>query len=128
MLFHKFIIISKIYIFFSGLYYAEFSARMPRAGSAYIYSYVTMGEFVGFFTGWTIILKYMMDSAVTVRYLSYFINAVFYAIEDFFETRVPITIKNLLSYLSLSFPNIIAFVLTLIFSGNKKIFLFNQPN
>ena len=51
-------IISAVGCAFSGLCYAEFSAMVPVAGSAYTYAYATMGEFIAWIIGWDLILEY----------------------------------------------------------------------
>lgn len=48
---------------FAGLCYAEFSAMIPVSGSAYSYSYATLGEFIAWFIGWNLILEYTVAPA-----------------------------------------------------------------
>src|SRR5215510_2451775 len=48
---------------FAGLCYAEFASMIPIAGSAYTYSYATMGEFVAWIIGWDPVLEYAIGAA-----------------------------------------------------------------
>jgi APA family basic amino acid/polyamine antiporter len=60
---------------FSALCYAELASLIPVAGSAYTYSYVTLGELVAWIIGWDLVLEYMVGNvAVAVSWSSYFQN------------------------------------------------------
>ena len=48
---------------FQGLCYSELASMIPCSGSAYSYSYATMGELVGWIIGWDLILEYLAGSA-----------------------------------------------------------------
>jgi basic amino acid/polyamine antiporter, APA family len=60
---------------FAGLCYAEFASMVPVAGSAYAYSYATLGEFTAWFVGWNLVLEYLFASAtVAVGWSRYFVT------------------------------------------------------
>jgi len=59
---------------FAGLCYAEFSAMIPIAGSAYTYGYATLGELIAWIIGWDLILEYLFGAAtVAVGWSGYFV-------------------------------------------------------
>src|SRR5437764_9123680 len=58
---------------FAGLCYAEFASMIPIAGSAYTYSYATMGELVAWIIGWDLCLEYAVGAAtVAIAWSEYF--------------------------------------------------------
>ncbi len=63
---------------FAGLCYAEFASMIPVAGSAYTYSYATMGEFIAWIIGWDLVLEYAVGAATVgiswSRYLVRFLE------------------------------------------------------
>ncbi len=71
-------IIAGIGCAFAGLCYAEFASMIPIAGSAYTYSYATMGEFVAWIIGWDLVLEYAVGAATVAiswsRYLVKFFS------------------------------------------------------
>jgi APA family basic amino acid/polyamine antiporter len=59
----------------AALCYAEFAAMIPVSGSAYTYSYATLGEFLAWLTGWNLILEYGVACvAVAIGWSGYFNN------------------------------------------------------
>lgn len=56
-------IIAAVGCAFAGLCYAEFASMIPVAGSAYTYSYATMGEFIAWIIGWDLVLEYAVGAA-----------------------------------------------------------------
>src|SRR3989454_4487214 len=60
---------------FAGLCYAEMASAVPVAGSAYTYSYATMGEFVAWIIGWDLVLEYAAGAAtVGVGWSGHFVS------------------------------------------------------
>lgn len=73
-------VIAAIGCAFAGLCYAEFASMIPVSGSAYTYSYATMGELIAWIIGWDLVLEYTV-AAITVsiswsRYFVHFLDGV----------------------------------------------------
>ncbi|MGN6402485.1 MAG: amino acid permease [Flavisolibacter sp.] len=73
---------------FAGLCYAEFASMIPVAGSAYTYSYATMGEFIAWIIGWDLVLEYAVGAATVgiswSRYLIKFLEG--------FDVHLPLSL------------------------------------
>jgi APA family basic amino acid/polyamine antiporter len=70
---------------FAGLCYAEFASMIPVAGSAYTYSYATMGELMAWIIGWDLVLEYAVGAATVAIAWSEYCNRVL----DWFGWRIP---------------------------------------
>ncbi|XP_061162351.1 high affinity cationic amino acid transporter 1-like [Saccostrea echinata] len=58
----------------SGLCFTEFSLRLPRTGSAYFYTYATIGELCGFVVGWSLILEHSIGVAISAKAWSQYLG------------------------------------------------------
>ena len=67
-------IIAAVGCAFAGLCYAEFASMIPIAGSAYTYSYATMGELVAWIIGWDLVLEYAVGAATVGIVWSEYLN------------------------------------------------------
>jgi APA family basic amino acid/polyamine antiporter len=84
-------IIAGLGCIFAGLCYAEFAAMIPVSGSAYAYSYATLGEGVAWFIGWNLVLEYLFAaSTVSVGWSRYLVKF----LEELGVTFIPAALSS----------------------------------
>jgi APA family basic amino acid/polyamine antiporter len=84
-------VLAAVTCLFSALSYAELAAAVPVAGSAYTYSYATMGELVAFIIGWDLILEYGVSVAAVAVGWGGNVNAF---LDSAFNVRIPDAIST----------------------------------
>nr|XP_018900739.1 PREDICTED: high affinity cationic amino acid transporter 1-like [Bemisia tabaci] len=96
----------------AALCYAEFAARVPKAGSAYVYCYVTVGEFCAFIIGWNLLLEFVIGTASVAKAFTGYVDALFgggYA--SMMQSVMPMHVSFLAQY-----PDLMALCVVLLFS------------
>uniref|UniRef100_A0A182LUQ8 Cationic amino acid transporter C-terminal domain-containing protein n=1 Tax=Anopheles culicifacies TaxID=139723 RepID=A0A182LUQ8_9DIPT len=97
----------------AGLCYAEFASRVPKAGSAYIYTYITIGEFAAFTIGWNLMLEYIIGTASVARGLSGYIDAL---IDHRMGNAIKGVIQMKVSFLA-EYPDVFSFLVVLVITA-----------
>ncbi|XP_013183282.1 cationic amino acid transporter 2 isoform X2 [Amyelois transitella] len=95
---------------FAGVCYAEFASRVPKAGSAYVYSYVSVGEFIAFTIGWNLVLEYVIGTASVAKGMANYIDSLCNnTIRDAMLEAAPMNISFMAKY-----PDFFAFSLVML--------------
>lgn len=116
-------VIAAVACLFASLCYAEFAAMVPESGSAYTYSYTTLGEIVAFIIGWDLMLEYLFAaSTVSAGWSGYFQSflAGFGLKLPAALSAAPGAVPGVTSYFNLPAFAIIVLITTLLAVGIKE--------
>lgn len=111
----------------SALCYAEFGTRMPKAGSAYIYTYMSIGEFWAFIIGWNIILEHMLGAASVARAWSGYVDSM---LNGWITNTTSLFVREMHEELFAKYPDFLAFMVCIMYAaalgmGVKATAVFN---
>ncbi|XP_040108017.1 cationic amino acid transporter 3-like [Oryx dammah] len=107
-------LVAALFSMFSGFCYAEFGAWVPHAGSAYLYSYVMMGQLYAFIIGWNRILPLVIGTASLARASSYIFDSL---IGNYISQALQETFSLHLLYSLATYADFFALGLVLLMTG-----------
>jgi cationic amino acid transport permease len=111
----------------AGLCYAEFGARVPKAGSAYVYTYVSVGEVLAFIIGWNLILEYVIGAASVARTASGYVDDLIGDIlVPWFNHTMPMNVPTLAPYFDLLALGITLLLTIVLAVGVKESVMFTK--
>lgn len=83
-------VVAAVTCVFVALCYAELASMIPVAGSAYLYAYVTLGEFLAWTVGWILVLGYTVSAAAVAQGASHY----FQELIGIFSVKLPASLTN----------------------------------